>query len=104
MTQSELFDGLRSERLKQDGMASASSKSEELLGHARTFARRYATVHGQVTADDVGRYMKAEHGIETLGPAAGSIFKGKGWRFTGEYVKSKRITNHSRLLRVWTTA
>ncbi len=95
-----LFDKKLSEKLKEEGKAKAASNLIEPLKLARKIARQIARIKGVVTADDVGRQLK-KYGIDTLGPAAGSIFKGKEWEWTGRYIKSKRITNHSRMLREW---
>lgn len=103
MTQRELFDKELSQMRKQNGMEQAARNSEN-LDLARQIARKIATQNGSVTADDVGIELSISHGINSLGPAAGSIFRGKEWRFTGEFVKSTRVTNHSRLLRVWRLA
>lgn len=101
MNQSDLFDSVRSGSLKSEGMERAADNVKTVLEQARVIAREYASRYGRVNADDVGKYMKSRHGITTMGPAAGSIFRGKEWIFTGNFVKSSRITNHSRLLREW---
>lgn len=101
--QASLFDGQRSEQLKRDGMALAADNAGQYLDLARQIAREIALAHPnqECDADKVGRILKRRHGIDTLGPAAGSLFRGKEWEFTGRWVKSKRITNHSRMIRVW---
>jgi hypothetical protein len=38
--------------------------------------------------------MEAE-GLPDLGNAAGSVFRGKEWRFTGRYIKSSRVSRHA---------
>lgn len=96
----KLFDEGWSDKLKEDGMAKAADNRQEQLEIARDIAKRIAKEQGTVNADDVGRALK-RIGINTLGPAAGSLFRGKEWVFTGQWVKSKRITNHSRMIRVW---
>jgi hypothetical protein len=97
----DLFDGELSDRLKKQGMEKAENNALSALQLARDIAVKYARKHGVVNADNVGRILRADHGIDTLGPAAGSLFRGKRWLFTGEWVKSKRITNHSRMIRQW---
>ncbi len=99
--QHDLFDATESERRKREGMAVAEQNRSELLGLARAVARGIANSSGTVHADQVGRVMKARYSIDSLGPAAGSLFKGGDWEWTGEFVKSARVTNHGRLLRVW---
>ena len=91
------------EQLRLDGMQQAAGNSKEQLDTARRVAVQIAKrrVDRTVTADDVGRVLKEVYGIDTLGPAAGSLFKTKDWEWTGQWRKSKRVTNHSRMLRVW---
>lgn len=96
-----LFDAKLSEKLKKDGMEKAADNVDETLTLARNIARRLAQKNGKVNADDVGRILKTDLRIDSLGPAAGSLFRGKEWEFTGKWVKSKRITNHSRMIREW---
>ena len=94
-----VFDLAKSTRLKREGMQRATNKRRENLEMARDYARLYARKHGTIHADIVGRWA-VRRGID-LGPAAGSLFKGKEWEWTGEWVKSSRTTNHGRMLRVW---
>lgn len=97
-----LWDARESARRKEAGIALAAAAKPELLAAARTIAKQIATVRGQVHMDQVAQEME-RGGMDpvALGPAAGSVFKSKEWEWTGEFVKSERITNHSRLLRVW---
>lgn len=101
MSQADLFDSKRAEQLKQLGMDLGADNARTALHIARQVAEDICRRRGVVNADDVGRVLKHQYGIDTLGPAAGSIFKGKKWRFTGNWVKSKRTTNHSRMIREW---
>jgi hypothetical protein len=101
MMQHSLFDGPRSDYMKERGMKIAESNAETALGLARGIAKELARHKPVVNADDVGRVLKQRHGIETLGPAAGSLFKSSEWVFTGQWVKSARISNHSRMIRNW---
>lgn len=96
------FHDTLGEQLKLDGMESAADIRRGQLRLARSLAVKIAqhNMNGLVNADQVGRALQ-EHGIESLGPAAGSIFKTDEFKFTGEFVKSRRVSNHSRLLRVW---
>lgn len=84
-------------------MGLAADNAKEQLTLARKVAASIAARRGDrtVTADDVGRVLKEVYGLDTLGPAAGSLFKTPDWEWTGRFTKSKRVTNHSRLLRVW---
>jgi len=102
MFPSDIFDAIEADRLKHEGMHRAAHAKSALLEMARDRARRIAQEQGEVTMDDVMQRLVHE-GIDptALGPAAGSVFKNAEWEFTGRFVKSARITNHSRLLRVW---
>ena len=95
MNQPELFNALESQARKDAGMQLAAEAQAANLSQARIYARAYALKHGTVTADDVGREYP------DLGPAAGSLFRGGAFKWTGEFAKSARTTNHGRLLRVW---
>ena len=97
------FDAQESQRLKDEGMARAAEHEASLLSIARDCAKAVALAgNGTCNADQVGKRMAMmEHSIDALGPAAGSIFKGGGWEFTGDRVKSQRVSNHSRELKVW---
>jgi hypothetical protein len=95
------FDKAASQAKKKDGMATAANNRPAALALAKFIAERLAREHGTVNADMVGRELKLKHGIESLGGAAGSIFRDSCWEWTGEWVKSARVTNHSRMLRVW---
>lgn len=97
-----LWDAREAARRKDEGMALAASAKPELLAAARTIAREIVALHGEVHMDQVAQEME-RRGLDpvALGPAAGSVFKGTDWEFAGRFVKSDRITNHSRLLRVW---
>ena len=100
-----LFDLAASTAAKDRGMALAADAKRELLAEAKGIARQLARAHesSECTADDVGMYYHAL-GIniaERLGPAMGSLFKGREWEFTGKRVLSKRKSNHARELKVW---
>ncbi len=100
MTQSDLFDAAESRRRKERGMALAADAVPTLLDRARFFAAGLSVLQGDVTADDVSEWLEL-NGYPDLGPAAGSLFRGPEWEFTGRFVQSTRKTNHARLLRVW---
>jgi hypothetical protein len=100
MTQSDLFDAAESRRRKAHGMAIAEDAADTLLTQAREFARSHAIYWGEVNADNVSKWLEL-NGLPDLGPAAGSLFRGKEWEFTGQFKQSTRKTNHARLLRVW---
>lgn len=95
-----LFNTAESMRLKEQGINRAANNRLLDLERARNVARLISTNNpfSEVTADDVQAIIIGE-GIN-LGNAAGSIFRGKDWKFV-RYEKSKRITNHARVIRVW---
>ena len=99
----DLFDWAEGNARKEHGMQLAESNRQSDLDLARSIAVELATraADRTITADDVGRVLKRRHDIDSLGPAAGSLFKGDQWKWTGEYRKSVRTTNHGRMLRVW---
>lgn len=97
-----LFDAVESDRRREQGMQLAADHRRELLVIARTIAVEIAGAREDrtCTADDVARELE-RRGLEQLGNAAGSLFTGKGWRWTGEFVKSERKNAHRNLLRKW---
>jgi hypothetical protein len=95
------FDQELSERLKQEGMSKAADHGKTNLEIGRHVAKDYCRKHGTVNADNVGGILNKYYGIKTLGGAAGSLFRGGAFEWTGECIKSIRITNHRRELRVW---
>lgn len=104
MKQTNLIDFIESKRLKEQGMAQAAENRSELLAIARDCAIWYARYlgHGTCTADDVAQAMHSRgYNYSDLGNAAGSIFKGADWNFTGTYVKSKKVSAHARDIKVW---
>ncbi len=99
----KLFDKQRSEQLMLEGMEMAADNVREPLKLARNIAAEIAMLKPdrRVNADEVGSALETRYGIATLGPAAGALFKTKDWRWSGQFIKSTRITNHGRLLRIW---
>lgn len=98
MEQFDLLEGLKRKDL---GRTAAASKHREDLEFARQVAREIAksSPDGLCNADQVQKVMK-EKGID-LGNAAGSIFGGSHWRWTGRWIVSSRETNNARMIRVW---
>ena len=101
MRQGELFDADKSQALKEQGMEAAEESNKTKLNLARSVAISLAKKFGEITADDVGEVMANVYGVASLGAAAGSLFKGGDWEFTGERRTSKRKSNHARELKVW---
>ncbi len=94
------IDLAEGERRKKEGMEFAASNRRLALEAAKELAITLARVNGTVTADDVYRgLLRWER--QSLGNAAGSIFRGKEWEWTGRFVKSKRVSNHARVIREW---
>lgn len=100
----ELFDLAESERRKEQGMNLAEMNKLTDMQLARRVATDLAKKHPlrEVNADDVFKVLANVYGIDSLGPASGSLFRGyNNWEFTGKRVKSSRKTNHAREIRVW---
>jgi|SRR6266567_3192003 len=90
------------EQKKERGQAQASLSRKQLLELAKLAAVRIARRQGTVTSDDVFAEMLRE-GLDptALGPAAGCVFRGAEFEFTGRWEKSQRVSNHASDLRVW---
>lgn len=102
MIQPQLFDHAASVAAKERGIQQAADNKTSLLEFARKEAVELARAMGEITADDVQRRL-VEKGISVraLGSAAGALFRGKQWQWTGRFKKSERAHSHSNLLRVW---
>jgi len=101
-----LFDPVEGRRRKEEGMSRASAKHGELLRMTRAVAVQIARgrLDSCCWADLVQQEMLRRYewyAPDMLGNAAGSIFRGTEWTFTGRRVQSARIANHSRELKVW---
>jgi hypothetical protein len=99
-----IFDAIASAEAKEAGMLQAADNKAGLLTFARTLAVEVAKARPDrcISADDVQAALVAR-GVSdhALGNAAGSLFRGEGWTFTGRYVQSARVGAHRNLLRVW---
>ena len=98
------FDHSEGMKLRDAGKMLASSKRAYILSYARVLAVTIAKSKPDrcVTADDVYRQLALlGHDLDLLGNAAGSLFRGDRWEFTGERKKSVRISNHARWIMVW---
>jgi hypothetical protein len=98
----ELFDlQEEAQKRKKEGMEEAARNRKRLLEVARDCAEEMSC-YGECTSDHVaGAMERSGYRYESLGNAAGSIFRGKEWVFTGEWVASKRPSSHGRMIRVW---
>ncbi len=77
---------------------------EMLLEVARECAREmsYVTRGGECTSDGVaGAMQRSGYRYEDLGNAAGAIFSGKEWVFTGRMVASTWPSSHGKWIKVW---
>jgi hypothetical protein len=104
MTQADLFNLGESKSRRDSGMKLAATHRASDLEMARTIARELIRAHGATTSDDVGQVLFQRHGIKSLGPAAGSIFRCPDFKPTGRWLKSARVSNHARRLMEWTFA
>ena len=97
------FDLKTGERLKAEGMALAATSRAALMDIVRAELMRIARTRADrcATADDAQEFLVAVGRSEELGNAAGSLFRGGEWNFTGEWRKSARVSNHARVNRVW---
>lgn len=83
-------------------MQLAADNNGALLTEAREIARELARHGAEISADDVVFEMcKRGYGVKALGNAAGSLFAGRDWQWTGRRVKSKRIHAHKNELKSW---
>tara|TARA_R100000664_G_C2748680_1_gene136096 strand:- start:1642 stop:1968 length:327 start_codon:yes stop_codon:yes gene_type:complete len=91
---------------KNAGMKTATMNKEHLLLIARDcavwVARNLNPDTKTATTDYVAYRMQyLGYKYSDLGNAAGSIFKGKKWKFTGERIQSRRPAAHAREIKVW---
>lgn len=99
-----IFDLEEGERLRDAGIAQAADTigRKFLLELAQDIATLYAQNYGTVTYDHVYAEMVAKgYNPDLLGNAAGNVFRGKEWEFSGEWKQSTRVSNHARAIRVW---
>ena len=100
----DLFDFASGNALKNEGMQAAATHQAELLQIARNAAEWVANHirYGTCTSDDVAMRMQyLGYRYSDLGNAAGSIFAGKKWRFTGDRIRSQRPSAHAREIKIW---
>lgn len=101
------FNLLLGEALKISGMERSAEARKACLEIGRLFCEKAARSRPDriATADDATRgFKKVGLPVDCLGNAAGSLFKKEIWIYTGDWVKSKRITNHARHIRIWRLA
>jgi len=107
MNTKDMFDPFNlalAEALKTMGIESAEDAKQDTLKLGRIFVLQAANrrMNKTATADDAARGFSAlGMPANSLGNAAGALFRGKAWSFTGQWKKSKRISNHAHSNRVW---
>lgn len=87
---------------KELGRQLAAEANWDCLTLARRIATRIAITEGDCDIDRVQETL-AGYGFRSadLGNAAGSVFRGEEWIFTGQWRESRRVGNHARSIRVW---
>lgn len=102
--QPDPFDEALGQALKAEGIERAATAREDVLALGRELVRKAALRRPErtATADDAAFGFHV-HGLpeDALGNAAGSLFRGKEWEFTGAWSPSKRTSNHGHQNRVW---
>ena len=101
MTQTLEFHPAKADLAKTRGMTLAAENRADLLETAREVALWLGRKGAAVTIDDVMKGI-AVYNFEPheLGNAAGSVFVKSQWTPVG-YTKSTRVSNHSRIVRLW---
>lgn len=102
--QPDLFTQREGERRRDAGREASAGKGADILDKARRLARTIAQAAKDhcVTADEVfAALIEIGYKPEELGNAAGSLFRGKEWQFSGQWRKSTRVTNHARYIMIW---
>lgn len=100
-TTMDLFAGIEA---RDRGMELAESSRSGLVAELRSRLAYLARQRASRTAnaDDFEALlglMGKKH--SDLGNAAGSIFHSAEWEWTGEFVPSRRVSNHGRFIRTW---
>lgn len=94
------FDLFKALQAKEEGIDRATHGREESLQIGKDIARKIALQGDGTCHADLVQKELIEMGID-LGPAAGALFKGKEWEFTGKWVTGQRVHNHGHVLRIW---
>lgn len=99
-----LFEAAEAAAAKERGMLIAATNRAEILEMAQIFAIEIAEHRADRLADADAVYERlgrSGQDVALLGNAAGSIFRGPKWEFSGQRRKSARVTNHARWIMVW---
>lgn len=92
--------GLYEKTMGMDDAAQAVPTALEVARQAVLEAARQG--NGTASADDAYKGLLAfGYVAQDLGKAAGSIFAQKKWKYTGRRIRSARVSNHGRAIRVW---
>jgi hypothetical protein len=87
-------------QLKEHGMSRVESHNSHFMAEARKVARSFALSGGEVTIEEVRRYLE-ERGIAPRHPNAwGTVFKGAEWICTG-FKPSGISSARGRMIRYW---
>lgn len=91
------------EELKQRGMKKAADANPFLKPcRAAVRAAALGRTDRTATADDASRYLESiGHPADLLGNAAGSLFRGGEWEWTGRLQPSMRPSRHANQNRIW---
>lgn len=99
-----LFDFEAGLKRRDEGKNLAANNRAEVLSLARLLAS-WIALHREsreCTADDVQSALIARgRRPEELGNAAGSIFRGKQWRYSKKIIQSTRVSNNGRTIKIW---
>lgn len=96
MKQTDIFDYIEGQKLRDIGMMISASSCPSWLERARSIAICLARLHGEVTINDV--YEKV--GLPPNPNAAGSVFERKKFRAVG-IDQSVRKERHAGIIRRW---
>lgn len=92
---------LSGDERKRRGIKRAIESKPDLYHRACEIARELGRARGEITADDVMEELMRRRLSTNLGNAAGGLFRGANWEFTGRWRKSARPSNHGHQNRVW---
>jgi hypothetical protein len=99
------FDSEEGEQRRSEGMDIAAVSRKHVLRLARQACIEAALARWDrtATADDAQKWLiDGGYSSDYLGNAAGSLFTDKDtWEFTGQWLPSQRVSNHSHKNRVW---
>lgn len=97
-----LFDLVEAQRRRDEGIDRASAARGCLLAQAQVIALELTLFGQEVTSDDVAAEMQRRGlAYESLGNAAGGVFRSPLLEWTGAMRQSSRVSTHARLIRVW---